>query len=276
MKKYTVEYEHEFLNLIYERLNSIRIDCLTMDEDRNFTSIVEAYELDQSETLNNALDFVIKDYKRIFQLKRISELIRVPIFYIFYFNNKFHIYKLEESIIYDRGLSEKEFIDFWKKIKKTKQTHPLINGAQERASESIFYNTLSKYGLSWGGNIDGIIFESNKITGIIDDISIGFTQLDNISADPSLFFFKRGPRYETWLSTVKLAKTLKVPHLLITKNKKDQKDNRIGLTSIEVLTKKGIFYLDDLRPSNNIIIGLDKIVREVKLQILKSPVPDYK
>lgn len=117
--------------------------------------------------------------------------------------------------------------------------------------------------------------EKKKIVAIIDNISIGEKSgsIDGKYANPALYFFKRGPRYETWLSSVKLARQLNVPHFLFTIDKVNPEEEHIGFTKIEKLTKNGIFYEKNKGPNENILEGLNNILLEIEKALKNTSVP---
>ena len=111
---------------------------------------------------------------------------------------------------------------------------------------------------------------------IIDDISIGFVKITDYRADPGRFFHKRGPIYNTWFSTVKLASNLQVPHILLTKNANDKQAEIVGISVIEFLDKSGIYYVNNQKPPENIIRGKSNIIETLHKLVLTSFPPKYR
>lgn len=264
MKIRTTEKLHSFQKKLYKSINAFDLQGLLMDENRNFTAAVEAIEFE---------DYEIPDFKNVFSDEELlakyalADALAVPFFLIQFSKGNYGIrkvYKSSEDII---GLTkienknEKEFIDWWKQFKRTNQTHPLSNGAENRICNTIFDKVLRKHGLEWGGNIDGFIISKRKVVAIIDNITIGKASapLDGYKADPALYFSKKGPKYETWLSSVKLASILGIPHFLFTLDGVDQNAEHIGFSTIRSLDKFGIYYVDDKKPFENILIGINNI-----------------
>lgn len=266
MKKYTTENNHNFTNQIMNSLNITAVDCLTMDENRDFTAVIDLLEIDAKET-NNVFSLLTQtelEHKYI-----LAKHLMIDYYIVYYWKMQFYISVIEKDATYNliekhlHTYNEIDFVTWWAKIKRTKQTHALNNGASIRVQNSIFHKVLEKRGLRVGGNIDGVMFEADRIVAIIDFITVKFVALDNIKANPADFFFKKGPRYETWYSTVKLSTLCNVPHFLMTIDGKDQLENHVGLTIIESLDKKGIYYKNKINPSTNIISGLNNIKEEI-------------
>lgn len=275
MRLYSSENKHNFTNKLFEEINAYGIENITMDVDRKFTAIVEAAEFNDYEKIELNLIFSVDE---IHARMIVSEKLEIPFYFVAYKQNNFYIYKcIEENGGYtftlNKELDEVGFVKWWSIIKGTKQTHKLNNGAQFRVNDTIFHKVLKKYDLKWGGNIDGVIVEGDEIVGVIDNISIAFVPINHYKADPALFFFKRGPRYETWFSTVKLSMILQVPHLLLTLNKNDENEEIVGLTVIDYLSRRGIFYVNDQKPYENIVRGLNNIKQTIDEKISNSSVP---
>jgi hypothetical protein len=261
MRIYSSENQHLFTERLYQRINAYGIGNLAMDENRDFTAVIEAVEYDSNETIDLSVVFSRNEINARLIL---ANQLQIPFFIIATQNRIFNIYEvvsLPNGYNFDlrEQFDEAQFVSWWLEIKRTHQTHGLNNGAEERVENSFLHQVLSRNGLRWGGNIDGIIIRNNEIISVIDNISIAFRPLNHYEADPARFFFKRGPRYETWLSTVKLASELNVPHLLFTLDKNNPNREAVGITAIERLTPSGIFYKDDIRPYSNIVDGLDAI-----------------
>lgn len=278
MKFYSSENNHFFTEILFEKISAYSFENITFDHERNFSAIVEAVEF---------LDYEKREIETIFKHDHIlarllvSDLLNIPFYIIASQNHWFYIYQVrifngKINYFNENQLTEIEFIKWWTSVKGSNQTHQLVNGAINRVGKSIFHKTLTKYGLMWGGNIDGIIIKDNKVLAVIDNISIAFTSLDSKKADPALFFKKRGPRYETWYSTVKLANTLNVPHILLTFDKNNPKDEKVGITVIDYLSKDGIFYKKNIKPYNNIIYGLESISKYIEKIISSVGVPTLK
>lgn len=290
---------HRFQNELFESINAFEIQGLTMDESRTtFTAGVEYFDLDKYEYEQIRKDHTLL-YKNFFNGMISPKMIHaqaiftqelsIPLFYIWGYGDDFLLHQiaidsdLNFFIKNSWWIKTEDIISFWRKRKQTVQIHTTkLNGAAKRASRTRIDAILQANGLEWGGNVDGFILKNNKTVGIIDCISIGQASQRNTNdltdkfANPALYFFKRGPKYETWLSTVLLAQKLKVPHLLITLNKVNDLNEEIGLTTIDCLTKNGIKYSNGISPNNNVILSKVNILNAINNTLNNADVPKLK
>lgn len=279
MKIRSTENNHLFTNTLYRNLSAYHLEGLTMDTHRNFTAAVEAVELEANEEIHVSEIFTEDELRAKYLL---ATSIQVPLFII--------TCRIDEFIIYNVSLDSNQhiffkevlvcdsngFVNWWAQIKKTKQPHPLLNGGQYRAGRTIFDGLIEAAGQAWGGNIDGFVIRNNKIVAIIDNISIGFTRIENEVADPARFFHKKGPKYTTWLSTVKLAKQLNVPHILLTIDAKNPTSEVVGMSVIKHLDPSGIYYNNNVTPPNNILRGMGNITNIINKAIQESNPPTFR
>lgn len=272
MKRRTTENKHPFTEKLFSNLNAYSIENIAMDEQRNFTAIIEAVEYNELEKISIYSVFSTKEIDaRLLMARRLG----IPFYFVAFQKDNYYIYEIQQDA--DQNLihmfNELGFVNWWASIKKTKQLHPLNNGGLDRAYGTIFDRVLDKYGQKWGGNVDGFIIENKDITCIIDNISIAFVSIDNEKADPARFFHLRGPKYETWYSTVKLANTLGIPHILLTIDKNNPNNEIVGISVIDELTKNGIKYVDNITPPQRIIRGMPNIVSKIKELVSKAKPP---
>lgn len=297
MKRRTTEnVNHNFQKKLYNNLNAFDLQGLTMNKSRDgFIAGIEYFDLTSQEyklVKSNPYSVFEMDTMLSHDLIKAQAIftkqLKVPLYYIWgYKNDKNSYHFLRDEIhLNDNRMSNKfesislqQLIKFWRKIKPTHQTNPYDkNGAKYRAEKTRIDEILEEHGLEWGGNIDGFIIKDKKVIAIIDCISIGEKSqtnthgLNDPNADPALYFKRRGPKYETWLSTVTLAKVLNVPHLLLTLNKVNQNQEAIGLTAIDHLSSEGIFYNEDIAPNANVVQGLNNIHGEI-FKLLKNLKP---
>lgn len=278
MRIRSTESNHQFTNTLYRNISAYHLEGLTMDANRNFTAAVEAVELDAYEEIHVSEIFPEEELKAKYLL---ATSIKVPLYIITCKIDYFIIYKVSLDI--NRNLFFEEeficdsngFVNWWARIKKTQQPHPLLNGGQYRAGKTKFDGLIEATGQAWGGNIDGFVIRENKIVAIIDNISIGFTRIENKVADPARFFHKRGPKYTTWLSTVKLAKQLNVPHILLTIDANNPTAEVVGMSIIEHLDTSGVYYHNNVTPPNNIIRGMTNIINNINRTIQESKPPTF-
>ena len=273
MKRRTTENRHYFTEKLFGKLNAYSIENIAMDEERNFTAIIEAVEYNELEQIK--INDVFKKEEIEAKLLMAKKL-EIPFFFVAYQKGIYYIFEInrnhEQRLI--NKLDEIGFVTWWASVKKTKQFHPLNNGGLDRAYGTIFDRVLDKYGQKWGGNVDGFIIGNSDIQCIIDNISIAFVSIDNYKADPARFFHLRGPKYETWYSTVKLANMLKVPHILLTIDKNNPSEEVVGISVIDELTKNGIKYVDNITPPQRIVRGMKNITEKISELIKVSKPPN--
>ena len=271
----TTEREHQFTSELFEALNAYSLQGLTLTADlQKWTAAIEAVQFDDDEDVDFKGAFPVKDVTAKLCLAR---AVGVPLYFIAYRAQLYFIFSVNNvggKIQYKKEaeFSEDGFISWWKGIKGTIQTKDFNNGAQERVSNSIFDRVLAKHNLLWGGNIDGFILREDEPVCIIDNIYSRLHPLDSSRADPANYFFKRGPNYNTWLPTVKLAQDLDIPHLLFTIDGNNNRE-RIGLTVIDHLSSEGIFYLNGISPNQQLVEGKVRIVKKVQSLISFSAAP---
>lgn len=273
MKIRSTECEHDFTKKLFKALGAYSIQGLTMSSEHNWIAAIEAIQYDSDETIDLISVFDIKDLRAKYSL---AQIIKVPLYFLVYQNGLFIIFKVEKSnqnfvFVKENELDENEFINWWKSIKGTEQSKGLNNGAKPRAENTIFDDVLDKHHLAWGGNIDGFIFRRGKLVCIIENIYTKRHPLDTPEGEPSKYFFKQGPNYNTWYSSVKLANDLSVPLFLFTIDGNNKNDERIGFTTIDHLSAKGIFYKDGKFPNQNVIQGLSHIVEVVNSNLPTIP-----
>lgn len=303
MKRRTTEnVNHIFQQILYKRIRAFDLQGLFMNKERDgFTAGIEYFDLDSKEyeiiknsNMNPNSTVLYKQQfngffsrDQIFAQCELTQELHIPLYYLWGYEQDFWIHEIQhkKNKLHCKASQWKteNLIAFWGKFKQTKQTHPKnLNGAQERAAETHIDEILEQNNLEWGGNIDGFVIRDKRIVAIIDCISIGERSqsethnLKDCKADPSLYFFKKGPKYESWLSTVTLAEKLKVPLLVITLDKVTPTKETIGLASIEYLSRNGISYYKHKKPNNNVINGLDDIASMIDKYIKQSVVPKIK
>ena len=94
---------------------------------------------------------------------------------------------------------------------------------------------------------------------------------DSPKGDPYYYFKGKGPNYNTWYPTVKLAGILNIPLFLFT-IQGNSDDAKIGFAIIEHLSTEEIHYLDGIFPHKNIIEGKENIKRMILSKLnVKAP-----
>ena len=268
MRIRSTENEHEFQTILYKRLNAYSLQGLLMDSNNKFTAAVEAIEYDDNEQIE--IPFSNAEIRAKLLL---ASKLEIPFFIVIYKKGKYYVCQashlldgsFNELFSQNNALEEKEFAQWWGKMKGTTQTKPLANGAGPRAGYTVFDGALEKYGLMWGGNIDGFIVNESfdQIMCVIDNISVS-SNIKGRWANPAIYFNdgnpKHGPNYSGWLPTTTLAMTLNVPHALFTFDKRNDSEEHVGLTFISNLSKERISFVGNVTPNSNVIDGLEEIV----------------
>lgn len=270
MKIRTTERNHTFTNRLFKRLNLFSVQGLTISKAREFTAAIEAVQYDPGEEVHLQAVFPDLEVKARYYL---ANLLNIPLYYLVYQEGQFRVYRITTDntfhAAYQHTFDEKQFIAWWAHLKGMTQPKPLMEAA-ERVQQSVFDATLEKYGLAWGGNIDGFMFKNKALACIIENIYTQRHPLESRKGEPSYYFHMRGPNFNTWYPTVKLANQLEVPLFLFTIEGHSEKE-RIGFAVIDHLSKGGIYYRGE-KPNRNILEGLDTI-RPAVIQQLSSPKP---
>ncbi|MET4073646.1 hypothetical protein [Hymenobacter sp. UYCo722] len=268
----TTEREHNFTNRLFTHLSLFSLQGLTLTADLDFSAAVEAVQYNDGEEVNLSILFPELQAKAKYYL---AKALDIPFYYIVYKEGTFYAnlirFEPDFSATLMLTMNEDQFIKWWASLKGMSQPKPLLITAATRVEKSVFDSVLTKHGMAWGGNIDGYMFKDKRFACIIENIYTQVHPLESPKGEPSPYFFKNGPNYNTWLPTIKLATQLNVPLFLFTIEGNSQRD-RIGFTVIDHLSNRGIFYLDNIMPNENIVEGLDKI-KETVLKSLSAPVP---
>lgn len=261
MKIRTTEREHLFTTKLFNKLRLFSIQGLTINREHKFTAGIEAIQYRFEEIVDLSKIFPLQEVKAKYYL---TKVLKIPLYFVIYQNNLFKIYeiKAEESFVSSLTLelTEKDFVFWWAKLKGLSQPKPLMEAA-DRVKDSIFDIVLEKNGMAWGGNIDGFMFKNKSFACIIENIYTQKNPLHSPKGEPSYYFHMRGPNYNTWYPTVKLAKELNVPLFLFT-IEGNNNNERIGFAVIDYLSTQGIIYKGK-KPNENIIVGLEEIERTI-------------
>jgi len=261
MRIRSTEREHPFTKMLFKSLQLFSLQGLTLLANHEFSAAIEAVQLNDNEEFVIQNIFFQNDIKAKYFL---AKSLNLPFYFIIYQNKKFNIYIIEaeneiKAILINK-LDEVGFINWYSKLKGLPQPKQLYE-AQDRVKDSIFDQTLIKYGMAWGGNIDGFMFKNKKLACIIEFIYTQKNPLESPNAEPSHYFHLRGPNYNSWFPTVKLANQLNIPLYLFTIEGNSEKD-RIGFTVIDHLSESGIYY-QGKKPNENIIEGMENIYKTV-------------
>lgn len=296
MKIRSTENEHPFTNKLLSNLNAYEIQGLTTNRNKNkFLAGMEAIELEKDEEFNFKSLISLFPPNHIYAKLLLTETLNIPLYILTYKNRNslYSVYELVKNKNYnitnklqyiDKSaldikecridLNEEQFIEWWKEVKETVQVKPFVNGAGKRADKTVFDNVLAKYGLYWGGNVDGFVIKENKIVGIIDNLSAG----SNIKEyNPALQKW-----FSVWILHINsvLAQILKVPHLILTIDKHHPDSEIIGLSAIDTLhlykNSKEIEFFNNVSPDKNIVVSMDNIKNQIFKLLEQAPVPKTK
>jgi len=276
MKIRSTEEPHKFTERLNKILGIYSLQGLTIDSDYNFSAGVEAVEFETNETI---------DVKSIFRKDEwlaklcLCNSLSVPLYTITHVSGS-NVISVYEISLYQRQngpgiqallrrkLKPKQFAEWWGKLKGTKQTKPLY---EAKSRVSYFDEVLERYGLAWGGNIDGFLISSEMRPQAI--IETRYTKKNILEEyDPAIFYpphYKRAGDYKTWEPVVLLASRLKVPLFLFTFERKSGEE-RIGFAVIDYISEKELKYQDD-PPNKNIIEGIENIKSQIKKNLSRKP-----
>lgn len=280
MKIRTTERYHEFTSNLFKELRIFSLEGLTLSKNKEWTAAIEAIQYDD----NIEIDINNIDVEKFFSINSLkakyflSQTLSVPLYFVIHHKKTFFILKIiksdkEKNFSYnvEMVLEKENFALWWSEIKGLQQPKKLYE-ASSRVYRSIFDNTLKEYGLAWGGNIDGFMFKNKKYACVIENIYTQKNPLESEKGEPSYYFHMRGPNYNSWYPTAKLANDLGVPLILFTIEGNSYKE-RIGFSVISRLSKDGIFYKDNKKPNMNIINGIENIKNILNESLLeKSPI----
>lgn len=271
MRIRSTEREHAFTKTLFGALNLFSLQGLTLSKDRNWTAAIEAIQYEPNEEINLRKIFPLLEVKAKYYL---ACSLQIPFYYVVWQNDHFFVYEIQvkeeqfiSSLLYD--FNEWQYVEWWASLKGLSQPKELME-ASERVKDSIFDQTLTKYKMAWGGNIDGYMFKNKQYGCIIENIYTQKHPLHSEKGEPSGYFHSRGPNYNTWLPTVKLANQLNVPLFLFTMEGFSNRQ-RIGFTSIDYLDTTGIYYQEDVKPNTHIIEGLDTIIHTIHNHLSDRP-----
>ena len=282
MKIRSTENEHEFQNRLFRRLNAYQLQGLLINSKDEFSAGVEAVQYEDGEEFREP--FTEEELWAKFVL---TERIGVPMYLIYYWRRLYYVLKVDKKAqgrasakrVQPNGMDEEGFANWWRVLKGMPQTKKLNNGAEVRANNTVFDSALRRYGLEWGGNIDGFVLSQNNndVLCVIDNISVSVDNLAGNNADPSAYFHspnpKHGPRYEGWYGAVKLSNQLAVPHMLLTIDKKHPEIEHVGMAFIDGLSPRGLIYVENISPNNRVVDGIDNIALTYARLLLRMHAP---
>jgi len=269
MRIRTTERDHEFTQRLFNKLNLFSIQGLTLNAKKEFSAAIEAIQYEDHEEVQLENIFPLTEAKARYYL---AKTLKIPFYYVIYQSSEFRVYEIEISENFQSKqvevLNEKAFVEWWARLKGLNQPKALMEAA-ERVKSSIFDITLEKHNMAWGGNIDGFMFRNKEFACIIENIYTQKNPLESPMGEPSYYFHMRGPNYNTWFPTVKLASYLNVPLFLFTIEGNNNKE-RIGFAVIDHLSTLGIYYKGN-KPNKNILEGLEHIMETINANLNNKP-----
>lgn len=263
----STEKPHSFTEKLRRAIPIYDLQGLTLDSDNDFAAGVEAVEYDLDEEVENL--FSLEEWKAKWNL---CNHLSVPLYAVTYKTGDDFIEILEISFdndeieTHDCGrFSFRQYANWWVSIKGTIQSKPLYEASSRI---SFFDNLLAKYGLAWGGNIDGFLLSSKmKPQAILETRYTTKTPLG--SYDPAVYFRYRNGDYKTWEPLILLAKRLKIPLFLLTFERKSTRDC-LGFSTIDSISREKLFYRNG-PPFNNMIRGVANIRQQIRNKLSEAP-----
>ena len=269
MKIRSTEKLHSFTEKLRKAIPIYDLQGLTLDSANNFTAGIEAVEYDLGEEVEVQNLFSMEEWKAKWSL---CNHLSIPLYVTTYKKGDDFIQVLEISFdndeieIHEYGrFSFKQYANWWASIKGTVQSKPLH---EARSRVSFFDDLLAKYGLAWGGNVDGFLLSSKmEPQAILETRYTTKTPFERY--DPAVYFRYRNGDYKTWEPLILLAMRLRVPLFLLTFERKSTKD-RLGFSIIDSISREKLFYRNG-PPFNNIIHGVVNIQQQIRDKLSEDP-----
>lgn len=253
MKKRDTERKHAFADELFEKCNIYDLQGLLLNKDYEFKTAIEGVYLEENENWRELNQLFSSD--EINAKLLMAEKLNIP-FYIIchsFDTNKSHKFEIIKYYRIDKGIypnlietfDELKFISWWKELKGTIQTKGFRNEAKERTINSYIDIVLAKYGLMWGGNVDGFMLSEDKsnIRAIIEKrICNENTKIKDYN--PAKYFYNaKDPLrndYFTWKPLIKLAIALKSPLYLMTFQ--NNVNDKFGISHVKNIINGLNFY----------------------------------
>lgn len=264
---------HQLIDKIVNEFNQTEIEGysiqeisgIVMDQNNNFTSVMEYYEI--SEKYN----FDLKNHLLELQASiMISKKLNIPMFIIVYRENSefFEIHDYFNNVKFNKKYTEldnskNDFLIWWKQYKGTVQSKPLYRADYTSCKINQVFNTgMTK----WGGDIDGvIIYNDNEIISLIEFRKSTKELVSNY--DPNKYY--RGTQYRagdymTWYPLIHLKNILSIPLYLITLSENDV--NKYGYAEILSQDRQTLHYKNGIVPGKNATNDLKTIFKQIKIK----------
>ena len=235
---------------------------LLIDGNYNFSAVVEYYELEEGEKLD--IQETIEDIEGSIIL---ASKLNIPMFIITYTENQdvmeiydyFNRNKDSKSII-KSGYDDCEFVKWWKKYKGTHQSKPFYK--PEYVQWKI-NNVLNEGNTRWGGDIDGIVVNSDKdIQSIVEFRKSTKILVENY--DPATYFNgtqNRAGDYYTWKPLTTLKDELNVPLYLVTLSQAEP--GVYGFTEVDSISWTALNYVNSVSPTEDIYSNILELSQNI-------------
>lgn len=145
----------------------------------------------------------------------------------------------------EENMSADQFVDFWSGLKGTDQSKPLPD-ARARIDNSNVDQVIEEVDLSWGGNVDGVLLDTNRrVSAIIEARKTNYSPLNTY--DPGQYYAEDR---NTWRPLLIISDILDVPLILLTF---EEEEERCGFSEIQEANRHdGLIYLEET-PYENLL-----------------------
>jgi hypothetical protein len=264
------EKHHDYSTEVFESLRIYDIQGILKEGDQ-YNCGVEAYIVE---------DFTKIDFQSLnkrYELARyfFCEQLGIP-YYIIIVSREAHQYRIYKTNVVEFSISfemlheftVQQFLDWWKS-KQSFEQKKIMYDANARLKDNIIDQDLFGNALAWGVNVDGFSFntETRKINAIYEKrICTAKGNYTVKNYDPNKFFFgtqNRSGDYPAWNILDALSKKMNIPLVLLTFDTSETKI--IGASKItNISSEKGITYLNDTKPFQNLFIDNIENLKVVK------------
>lgn len=241
-----------FRKQIEDGLRLVDLQGLLIGKDGKFTEAVEAFEI-ESDKSGLDLKSLFSPWELFVKVK-LAEALKIPFSIWAHTSGRPEVLSCEQ-IGFDQTLnkivtinkmtvSERVFLDWWGEKKGTLQSKKF---EEDYIDDSYFDDLLASDDKVWGGNVDGIYYDSatGKIRAILE---FRCTKKNPIERYDPAYFIRKD--FHTWKPVVQLARELSVPCILITfqKEYKNKDEKRFGATVVEEVTRSQLRYRNNMKP----------------------------
>jgi len=269
MKLRSTEKPHSFSDRLFKTLQVHSLQGLTLASSDDFTAGVEAVEYGPGEKVIAKNLFQTEEWEAKWC---ICSHLSIPLYLMMYEEGSKFLEVLQVYFVAGKfeshhhgRFSFDQFANWWASIKGTRQKKPLH---EARSRISFFDDILAKYGLAWGGNVDGFLLDSKMRAQAIIETRYS-TKKPLEEYDPAVYFRYRNGDYNTWKPLILLSTRLKVPLFLLTFERGSAQE-RLGFSVIDSISNEKLFYRGS-PPCNYIISGVENIRQRIEEMISEKP-----